>query len=279
MIAFPISGKASPVTWVGSFPVYLATLIAGLHALAVIFVSLTLAISGTGFDGGLLGTLVFSWKTAVLRGEIWQFVTYVFVAPPSLWIVVELFMLVVFGVEVEKFLGRRAFLGLYAALVLAGPVLLCALGGLAGVSWPLHGGNLAHFCVFLAFVMIHPRVPIFFGLQAVWVAVALVGIFTLQGLAGRDFMSVLLLWWTALVALGYLAGMRMSLPWPRWRSGRRVRRQVRPSKSRDSDVHEAIDPILEKIARQGLSSLTRQERARLQGARAALLQKDRQGGS
>ena len=41
------------------------------------------------------------------------------------------------------------------------------------------------------------------------------------------------------------------------------------------DPHRIIDPLLEKISRDGLASLTRREREQLERARTALLEKER----
>jgi hypothetical protein len=45
----------------------------------------------------------------------------------------------------------------------------------------------------------------------------------------------------------------------------------------EEDLHESIDPILDKISRSGLASLTARERSRLEKARHKLIAKD--GGS
>ena len=48
-----------------------------------------------------------------------------------------------------------------------------------------------------------------------------------------------------------------------------------PDDSRGRDVHESIDPLLDKISKHGLASLTNSERAVLEKARVSLLRKDR----
>ncbi len=290
-------GKASPLTWAGSFPVYLAAMIAAAHVLTMIVTALVMGVQGGSgaASAGPLAAWTFSWEAAIQRGWLWQFVTYAFVNPPSHWTVVQLVMLVIFGSEVEKFLGRMSFLWLYVLLVLAAPALLTALG-FAGIRPPLAGGSLAHFGVFLAFVFIYPRAEIFFRLQARWVAVALVGIYTLQGIATRDWMDIALLWWTAAVAFAYLKWEDMEFSFPKLLSptrpfsparSARSARPVRPAREHHSsktigsteeeqDLHDSIDPILEKIARRGIGSLTRAERNRLESARDTLIRKDRQ---
>jgi membrane associated rhomboid family serine protease len=279
MIADKDFGRSSPLTWVGSYPVYLATAIAGVQAVAMVLTSLAMAFSGPDpFGSGVLSVLSFSWESAALQGRLWQFVSYVFVNPPSLWMLIQLLMFVMFGSEVEKFLGRHQFLWLYVALILAGPLLLCLLG-LAGINRPLVGSDTVHFGIFLAFVLIYPKAEIFFGIQARWVAAALLGIYTLMGLASQDFTGVSLLWWSGAAAFVYLRweGVASSLmPVPEDRPAKALKRRPATKKvRRESDLHESIDPILEKISRQGISSLTREEKLRLERARAALMDKEK----
>ena len=59
---------------------------------------------------------------------------------------------------------------------------------------------------------------------------------------------------------------------------RRPERRSKPANRepvKEGELYESIDPILEKIARQGIGSLTRGEREKLERVRAALLAKER----
>lgn len=280
MIAEKDFGSATPITWIGTYPVYLATALAGAHVVTMILTSLAMAATGpSSLSQGLISEFVFSWESAALRGKLWQFVTYVFVNPPSLWIILQLAMLVLFGTEVEKFLGRHPFLWLYVTLMLAGPLFLCILG-LMGVNMPLMGSSMVHFGIFIAFVLIYPKAEILFGVQARWVAVALLGIYTLMGLASRDLIDVGLLWWMSAAAFVYLRweGAALSLlpasnSKPALKSSRK--RSVPKKVRKEPDLHESIDPILEKISSQGIGSLTKEEKTRLERARAALIEKEK----
>ena len=51
---------------------------------------------------------------------------------------------------------------------------------------------------------------------------------------------------------------------------------ARSRRVEEPDEVESIDPLLDKIARSGMNSLTAKERARLEKAREALLKKDHQ---
>jgi len=274
MIADRNPGNTSPLTWVGTFPVYFATALAGAQLAAMILTTVALAVAGgSELSNPVLAPLVFSWQTAAIEGRLWQFLTYAFVNPPSFWVVIQIILLGVFGRELEKFLGRRQFGLLYLALVLAGPLLLCA-AGLMGYGLPLVGSSLVNFGVFVAFAILYPRAEILFSLQARWVAAALVGIYSLQGLAGRAFLETGILWWTCGVAFFFL----------RWEGIGSFPQIVHPQKKpkaalrvpapRETGLHESVDSILEKISRSGIASLTREERARLERARAALIEKE-----
>jgi membrane associated rhomboid family serine protease len=276
MIAHPNFERAGPVAWLGSFPVYLAACLAAAHVVTMALTAVAMAVAGPSVGNPWLLPWIFSWETSALEGRLWQFVTYVFVNPPSIWVVIQIVLLAVFGTEIEKFLGRRQFLGLYAALVLSGPLLMCLLG-LAGMGGVLSGGSSVHFGVFVAFVILYPRAPVFFGIEARWIAAALLGVYTLQGVASRSLLQVGTLWWICLTALVYLRWESVAAlkPEPGPAKKRRPRQRTGQKTARGENLHSSIDPILEKISRKGISSLTRDERERLEKARSALIEKER----
>jgi hypothetical protein len=59
------------------------------------------------------------------------------------------------------------------------------------------------------------------------------------------------------------------------RAGRPRLRVVKDPDAEPVDPHRIIDPLLEKISRDGLASLTRREREQLERARALLLERER----
>jgi hypothetical protein len=59
------------------------------------------------------------------------------------------------------------------------------------------------------------------------------------------------------------------------RTGRPRLRIVEHPEEPPIDPHRVIDPLLDKISRDGLSSLTRREREQLERARTALLENER----
>lgn len=280
MIANRNYEHCEPLTWVGRVPVYLATALAALHGVTLILSALAMAVGAEWF----FRAFVFSSGQVLGDWKVWQFVTYAFVSThPNefIWTVIQLFLLAIFGREVEKHIGRRSFAWLYGALLLAAPVYFLLLS-FGGTSFVYAGSGTLHFAVFIAFVVIYPGAEIFFGLQARWLAAILLGVNSLQLLAGQQPAQLGLLWLECGLAALWLVkdGVReFSLPSPAAlikarHSARRLR--VVPKESvEEPELHETIDPILEKIARQGIGSLTRAEREKLERARAVLLEKER----
>jgi membrane associated rhomboid family serine protease len=277
MIANRNFEQCEPLTWVGRVPVYLSTAIAFAHGLMMVFTALALASGAEWF----FGLLAFSPQSSVGKLQLWQFVTYAFVNRPEIFTLIQLVLLAFFGRDVEKFIGRKAFAWLYAVLILSIPVLLSLLSFLGIESGTYYGSDAVHFAVFVAFVMIYPGAEIFFGIQARWIAIALLGIYTLQMLAYRQWINLSILWWSCgLAALWMMReGVRtFSLPSVSNLPLRRPERHSKPANRepvKEGELYESIDPILEKIARQGIGSLTRGEREKLERVRAALLAKER----
>ncbi len=289
MIANRNFGQSEPLTWMGRVPVYLATALAMAHGVTMILYAF---VGAAGGQGWFESTLSFSTGQAVYEMQVWRFVTYAFVNPPGLMTALQLVMLAMFGQEVEKFLGRTSFAWLYALLILAGPIILVALSFL-GMGGVLAGSDTAHFAVFIAFVLIYPNAVMFFGILAKWLGIALFGIYSLQLLAVQNWTYLGLFWGACAVAALWLAHegvgsvSAIAIPSPvAWWKARRAKKNFRVVPRRDvpasvkpkaepSSAYESIDPILDKIARQGIGSLTRGEREKLERARAELLEKER----
>ena len=274
------SDDDQPVTWVGRFPVHVTTLLVGLHAFAAV-----LACFLTFAGGGILGHLAFDSAFVLQRGEIWQLVTYAFVHPPSvlLWFLIEMYMLYVFGREVERFIGQRAFIVLYATLLLAPPVLLTLWG--LGERTGIAGSPALHFGVFVAFATIYPSVEMFLRIQAKWVALALAGIYTLQLFAFHAWSQLAVLWLSIGGAFLFirLRGAGPELEWwnnlkEKWQPKPKFKVVPRPTARRvvdPEDIHVSIDPLLDKISKSGINSLTASERRALDRARNQLLNKSK----
>ena len=271
-----------PVTWVGRYPVDVTTLLVGLHiALAVLT-----ALLFFGNAAGVLNYLQFD-NVLVLRGaQFWRLVTYGFIHSPAnlLWFAIEMYMLFAFGREVERFIGRRSFIALYALLLILPAVVLTLLG--FWVRLGAAGSASLHFGIFLAFVAIYPSVEMMMlRIPMKWIAVILIAISTLAAMAAHDWSDMILLWTTIAVAFAFvrLRGVGGEVEW--WEN---LKSKLQPKPKfevvrttplrRDpesEDIDSVIDPLLEKISKHGINSLTASERRTLDRARNQLLNRSK----
>jgi hypothetical protein len=198
-----------------------------------------------------------------------------------IWFAIEMYMLFAFGREVERFIGRRAFIWLYLLLLFLPSVFLSVWGlrERAGLS----GSAALHFAIFVAFATIYPNAEMLFRITAKWAALVLAGAYSLQLLAYHVWAELAVLWISLGAAFLFIRarGIGPELVWwdnlktrlspkPKFtvvpkENGRRV---VEPD-----DIYASVDPILDKIAKSGIGSLTAGERRALDRARNRLLKK------
>lgn len=269
------SEEHDPVTWVRGHAIYAAHLVV-LVFVASMFVAGAMMFFNVSY---LLDWLSFR-STSVLHGEVWRVLTYGLVNPPTqsrvLWFAIDMLMLIWFGREVEKFLGRTKFLGLFLAVYLAAPVLFTVLGVWLPTTLV---GETGAFAIFIAFATLYPNVPIFFALLAKWAALILVAIYTLASLAEHDWVTLLSLWASTGVAFGYIRHQQGAWCLPKLRLPQRKPKvrvmpgtgQIRRGPPAAASASSAeIDALLDKIAQSGFASLTPKEKAKLEAARQEL---------
>jgi len=225
------------------------------------------------FAGGFTEIFALSaW--GVGDGYIWEFVTYMFLHGHPLHLLVNLLVLFFLGPETERAVGSQQFCILYFLS-----------GILAGLGWllisPAHhlcvGASGAIFGILGAFAALFPHRQItlllFFVLpltMKAWVLVAGLVFFELLMLIGQPGGTVAHAVHLAGAVAGYIYSrtvFRGAPPaWPRWRMRRRPRLRIirGPGPDAPRSTQAEVDRILEKIATQGMSSLTRQERETLE---------------
>ena len=282
MFGVTTSDDYQPVTWVGRHPVHVTTLLVAVHVFLMVVACFLSALGAAGF----LNSLIFDSAKVLVLGHVWQIVTYAFVHLPYspsalLWFAVEMYMLFAFGRELERFVGRRAFIILYALLLWV-PTLFLTIAGL-WARFGLAGSAALHFGIFIAFAAIYPNVEMLLRIQAKWVALILVAIGTLAALANHDWGSLIVIWTTIAMAMSFV-WMRGAGPELEWWNGLKSRWQPKPKFQvvprstprrvvEPENIHESIDPVLDKISKQGINSLTASERRALDRARNRLLKK------
>jgi membrane associated rhomboid family serine protease len=280
MFGVTTSDDYRPVTWMGRFPVDVTTILVGIHVALAIVACLLIAAGG----GALLNLMLFDSARVLGSAQVWRLATYAFVHSPAmlLWFAIEMYMLFVFGREVEKFIGQRAYIVLYAVLLFTPSLLLTVWG--FGQRAGLAGSPALHFGIFVAFATIYPSAELFLRITAKWMVLILAAIYTLQLLAYHSWTD-LAVFWTS-IAAGFcfvrLRGVGPELVW--WENFKaRLRPKPKfkvvpkaiPMRREEDDISESVDPILDKIARSGIGSLTPNERRTLDRARDRLLKESK----
>ncbi|HTQ29799.1 MAG TPA: rhomboid family intramembrane serine protease [Opitutaceae bacterium] len=277
---FP-DNRHQPVMWLRGYPIYAAYFVVLVLVVSMLATTVMQALNAFSLAGWLLFD-----STLVLRGEVWRIFTYGLVNPPSIWFVIDMLMIAWFGRELERFFGRRTFLWLYAGIYFLSPLLFTVIG----VWWPRQlMGETGAFAIFIAFATLYPNVALLFNILAKWAAVILTALYALMALSNRDWVSLISLFATVGFAFAFVcyAQGRFTLPalrLPRRRPKLRVLPDPKPRTissaraSKGSPIAE-IDGLLDKIARSGMSSLTPEERARLDAARRDLLKKQQGTGA
>jgi len=280
MAFFHKSDDFEPMGWVRGYPIYGTTLLVLSHIATLL---LTTIVAATHVEW--LYSVMFSNAAVLHQYSVWQLVTYPWVhlmgrpVDPLglLFFVMEMAMLYTCGREVERFIGRRSFLLLYFCLVITPSLLLTACGFWFNVS--LSGSFPVHLAIFVAFATLYPSVQLSFNISAKWMAWILLGISTIL----NSFSGMVALWIDAAAAWYFINWNRgtapelfgfLHRPAPKTSEPAPPRRPTPPKKLDKpvpNDPVAAIDPLLEKIAKHGMASLTPQERAQLQRARQELL--------
>ena len=279
MFGVTTSDDYRPVAWMGRYPVDVTTMLVGVHVAAAILTAILVAFGA----GSILAWLQFDSAAVLYTGQVWRLFTYAFVHAPSglLWFAVEMYLLFVFGREVERFIGRNAYIALYAVLLIAPTIVLTAWG-----FWQhsaLAGSPALHFGIFVAFATIYPRVELFLRIMAKWIALILAGVYTFQLLAYHAWTDLAVVW-TSIGAAFLFIELRGAGPELVWWSDLKARfgpkpkfhvvQKTRPRRvAEPDDVYASIDPILDKISKFGIGSLTANERRQLDRERERLLKK------
>jgi membrane associated rhomboid family serine protease len=274
------SGDYEPVGWLGKLPLYASTLLMAAHLATMLACAVALAAGWVAW----MRPLVFDSADVIGHLQLWQLVTYAFLHVPDgaqyyIWFALEMFFLFAFGREVERYLGRAAFLKMYALLVLVPALALTALGFFVPARHA--GSGPLHLAVFIAFAALYPNVEMLFSIPAKWLAGVLLGAAVMQAAVFHDWVSLLVLCVSGATAIVFVAHQRSA----EWLDPRRLfagkksaprrslpPRTMPPDEELDNPV-ETIDALLDKIAAHGMESLTPEERARLEKARLALLRK------
>jgi membrane associated rhomboid family serine protease len=275
MFGVTTSDDYRPVTWIGRYPVRITSIIAALYVLGMFA---TVIAMSARWD---VTPLAFQSRS-FLHGWIWQPFTCIFIQPASFFFLFNVIFFYWAGTEVEKYLGIRRYLLLFGMLLLVAPVVLIAWGQ-RGAAWNYLGSYEISIGVFIAFATLYPNVELFGWVSLKWLAFAGLVLASMQYLPNHEWGNLSVLWTMCLAAFLYIRFVQGRVPinvdlqklnpfrrQPRFHIVQKssARRVAEPE-----DVYESVDPILDKIAKSGIGSLTASERKTLDRARNRLLKK------
>ncbi len=200
---------------------------------------------------------------------LWGVFTYMFLHAGILHLLMNMLVLFFLGPETERAMGPVRFLRLYllsGVLGGLGWVLLTDVGYCVGASGAIYG-------IIGAFAALFPHRPItlllFFVLpitMPAWVLAVGLGVIELFVLISHESQGgVANAAHLAGGIAGYMYALALLRPTAlyrlmRWRPGRKPRLTVVQGGRKEEPSPREVDRILDKIAREGMSSLTRQER-------------------
>ncbi len=220
------------------------------------------------------------------RGFVWQLFTYMFIHGGFGHIFWNMFILWMFGTEIETYLGKKEFYKFYF-LAGAGSGLITLLFSLNSTI-PVVGASGAIYAVLVAFALLFPNRKIYiyflFPIKAKYfvLIMAIITFFSTFSAGGSNISHLthlggLLIGYLYLRRPRFSAWLRYKLPKIHFRNPLRhfIRKVEKVTKKRpsqaptrrnydtDKTMQEEIDRLLDKINREGYKNLTEQEKQTL----------------
>lgn len=124
-----------------------------------------------------------------LSGAWWQFITYMFMHGGAMHIMINMFVLFIFGVTIENALGERRYLTLYLISGIGSAFLYLLLMGISDI--PMLGASGAVFGVMAAFGFMFPKekiiiFPIPYAIPSYIAILAIAGLELFLGVTGFE---------------------------------------------------------------------------------------------
>ena len=205
------------------------------------------------------------------RLALWQFVTYLFLHGSLGHLFFNMFALWMFGSEIERYWGSREFLKYYF-ITGVGAGILTWLTSMNSII-PTIGASGAIFGILVAYAMMFPNRPIylyfFFPMKAKHLVI-LFGIIELMSSWSHTSDGIGHFAHLGGMVFGYLylKRERFSYLLRDFLQGSKSRReaQKRLWEEQNRDMERKVDEILSKVSREGMNSLTPEEKELLKGA-------------
>lgn len=254
---FPKSQDLRPLTSWNERPLYLANIVALVCGASIVVYLI--------MDTAVMKPFGFTFDGAFRELRLWTFLTYIFVNSPSWGVIFGCFLMWHFGEAIERHLGRRSFFRLLLCLFSAPPLILTFLGLLGIRDCGAAGMMHLEFAIFVAFATLYPgaKINLFVTSVDAWILAAIfVGINVMGSLGADKAPSLLMLLANVGTAYAFIRHEHGRWKLPRlpkvvFTSDRKPTTTIpKPPAAKTSSV----DEILDKISREGMQSLTPEER-------------------
>jgi hypothetical protein len=270
-----------PLTRWNNIPIYLTTILTAVFVAGFLFRALSQASNSLAwFFFAFTMPLDPSWS-------VWRVATYVVLDPVSFFTPFSILCFYWWSIGIETHLGRETLVKLLALLVLTAPA-VCIFW-----YWGMHletgvvGSEAFIAGLLIAFATLYPNSEAWGWIPFKWLAFACIFTGSLMLFAGREWSRLSELWASCAVGFAYMNHAKemehddtVSIfdrlgKWFQRKPKFRVLSSPSP-RARQSSSAETndLDALLDKISRNGMDSLTKQERAKLERLREALLKKD-----
>jgi len=216
--------------------------------------------------------------SGIQKGYLWQLLSYGFLHQDIMHLLLNSFLLYLVAYEVEYQVGVRHFLGIFLTGILAGGLLWLGAEHLkaGNPTMVMMGCSGGVFAVIFGFITMFPERPIGLlgGLRAKYLGMILTAIaiyfvvFPTNSVAHMAHLGGILAGIAYLKILSFQWRVDLAIS-PR-RSQNGSRRRMERAISRTEFINQKVDPILDKIAEKGMSSLSDEERRILDEARERL---------
>ena len=214
----------------------------------------------------------------IMRGEAWRLVTGPLVHAGAAHFLLTLLPLFFFGRDLEPIFGRRIFLLLCAASAMLANLINC----IALPTTLVFGATATTAAIVAAYATAVPELEHFIGwrsigirVRAKWFTVAILG-FSVASLGSRTLLEYGPAGIAAGAGLGWFSARQLGFGNLFWYQRRRHHRReiaLREHRMTPAEfITERVDPILDQITRDGMGSLTREQRQTLEQAPAKLAQ-------
>ena len=204
--------------------------------------------------------------------RVWQLLTYGFAHANPFHILFNMFALWMFGREVEARRGSQEFLAVYLLSLVIGGTVWCGryllMGSEGGAS--LVGASGAVSTVIMLFILANPKrqLLLFFAIPApAWAVGALFVFMNMMGMRSNENIAYdVHLAGVACAFLYHFSGVTLTRWAPGWLSSAarglksKPKLKVHDPDDQYSDLDSEADRILDKVHREGESSLNRRER-------------------